>query len=91
MGSASYLPTGNAPPTFGPGKPACGTPGAGGSAVAFDDNEDVCYIIYGLGISITPTSASIKGAMNVYNFNVSMNGDRRPAVNTAQLPGSVQV
>ena len=91
MGWATYMGVGTASPTFGPGSPSCGNSGPGGSAMAFDDNEDVCYPLFGLGVTIDPTSASFKGACNVFNFNVSMNGDAGPAINPMQLPGSVQV
>ena len=80
-----YMPTGNAPPTFPPGWNECDTPGAGSSAVAYDIPSKACYPIDGLGITIGPFGASFHGAMDVYNFNVSMNGDQAPAVNSVQL------
>ena len=82
---AIYMPTGVAPASFPPGWDGCPTPGAGSSAVAYDIPSKACYPIEGLGITIGPYGASVQGAMDVYNFNVSMNGDQPAAVNSLQL------
>lgn len=82
---AQYLPTKDAPASFPPGWDKCQTPGAGSSAVAYDITDDACYPIEGLAVVIGPYAASVQGLFDVYNYNVSMNGDQPAVANSLQL------
>jgi hypothetical protein len=86
-----YLPTPSSPPTFPPGGNNCGPLSAGAGALAWDVVDQTCYPVEGLAITIGPEMASLHGAMEVWNTNVSMNGTQAPMVNSLGLPGAVVV
>jgi hypothetical protein len=78
-----YVNGGYSPPTFGPMEKKCDM----GSAYAFDFWTGTCLPVFGLGIVIGDTSASIQGGFEVCNLNFHMDGTQRPVVNPLQLAG----
>ena len=80
-----YVNGGDSPVTFAPGAAACPS----SQATGFDAASGACFKIYGIGVLITPTSASIQAGFEVFNFNVHRDGTQRPVVNPSQLEGMV--
>lgn len=85
--SGKYIDGGFSSSTFGPGPKVCPDE----QATAWDNITKACFAIYGLGINIGDTSASVHAGFEVCNLNFHSSGTSRPAVNPLQLKGPVMV
>lgn len=85
--SGKYIDGGKSPASFGPGPKVC----PDNQATAWDNITKACFAIYGVGIVIGDTSASVHAGFEVCNFNFHSSGTGRPAVNPLQLGGPVVV
>ena len=78
-----YIRAGEPVVTYPPGADMCPE----GSATAFDVNDQMCYRIYGLGVTIGDITAPIQGGFEVFNKNIHWTGGRSCCVNCYQLNG----
>lgn len=85
--SGKYVDGGKSPGSFGPGSKKCPDK----QATAWDEITKACFAIFGVGIVIGDTSASVQAGFEVCNFNFHSSGTARPAVNPLQLKGPVAV
>ena len=82
-----YITAATAGSSFGPGSAQC----SGGPAQAFDEIDQACFKVFGTGIVIGDTSASIQGGFEVFNFNIHNDGTQCACVSNVQLEGPVNV
>lgn len=85
--SGKHVDGGMSPATFGPGPKLCPDK----QATAWDNITKTCFPIFGLGIAIGDTDASVHAGFEVCNLNFHSSGTSRPAVNPLQLEGPVLV
>jgi hypothetical protein len=83
--SGTWVDGGSSPYSFPPSAANCGE----GKATAWDSIDETCYRIFGVGIVIGDTLASIHGGFEVCNFNFHMSDTRPAVVAVAQLNGPV--
>jgi hypothetical protein len=84
---AKYVGDITSPGSFGPGPKVCPDK----QATAWDNITKACFPIFGVGIVIGDTSASVHAGFEVCNYNFHTKGTSRPAVNPLQLKGPVLV
>lgn len=82
-----YVGDGSSSATFGAGGKNC----PDSQATAWDKITEACFAMYGYGIIIGDTSASVHAGFEVCNANFHTGGTSRPVVNPNQLQGPVFV